>query len=139
MKKIWMPVILLAAATSGRAAEKRAPDIIVFFRAINENVRIVRFAETQAGHMLAAAGITVAWRTGSPDYHGRAEVIEAVLTDQPDESAHRGALAFAMLGQQYGPRTRSFIIASKSMGAIPRFRPSSPTFWCTRLRTFWRV
>jgi len=54
--------------------------------------------------MLASAGVWVAWRLGTPNYHGPAETIEAVLVDQPNPAFRPGSLAFSTLGVQSGTR-----------------------------------
>jgi hypothetical protein len=104
MKKNWIPLVLAAAAAAGNGAEKSDPDLIVIVHAANLAPQSIPLAEGQAKRMLASVGIAAEFHVGKPNYQGRAEVIEAVFTTQRDESFKPGVLAFAILGQESGPR-----------------------------------
>lgn len=103
MKTIRM-LVLMAAAVGAQAKEA---DIVVFLQSNHERSAIIGVAERQATRILASAGISVQWRSGEADYHGHAEVIEAVLT-RPDQNYKPAALASAELGVQSGTRIEVF-------------------------------
>jgi hypothetical protein len=104
MQKMWIAAILTSVAAAGSGAQKRPPDIVVFVHADSAGVSAFGAAEGRAAKMLAAAGVSVAWRLGKPNYRGPAEVIEAVLTTRTDENFRPGALAYATIGPQSGIR-----------------------------------
>ena len=104
MKNVWIAILLAAGAALGSAAQKREPDVMVYLNAGTENVEVIRLAQGQAQRILDGAGIAVDWRLGSPRLRGRAEVIEAVLTEKRDENFKPGALAYATLGRDAGTR-----------------------------------
>jgi len=108
MKKIWIPVLLAAEEVVGGAVERREPDIIVFMHNCSQPQVIIAVAKGQAQRMLETVGISVAWGLGKSNYHGPAEVIEAVLTEWRPDGFRPGALAFAMLGQESGTRIEIF-------------------------------
>ena len=103
-KAICISLLLAAGAAAAGGAERREPDIVVYFHHGNKSAAIVGSAEAQAQRMLASVGISVAWRLGTPNYDGRAEVIEAVLGERTAEDFRPGSLAFATLGLQAGTR-----------------------------------
>ena len=103
-KAIWIALLLAAGAAAGSAAETREPDVVVYFHHGSESAAIIGSAEARAQRMLASVGISVAWRLGTADYHGRAEVIEAVLTERAAKDFRPGSLACATLGVQAGIR-----------------------------------
>lgn len=104
MKKIW---ILLTLAVAASGAQKKEPDIVVYFHDGNEKLDIIGPAEGLATKILRDAGISVEWRLGRADYSGAAEVIEAVM-EAPDEHYEPGALASAKLGVHSGTRIEVF-------------------------------
>jgi hypothetical protein len=121
-KAIWILLFLAAGAAAGSGAERREPDIVVCLHHGNVSAAIVAPAEAQAQRMLASVGISVAWRLGTPNYHGRAEVIEAVLAERAAEDFRPGALAFASLGVQAGTRIEILynrVQASGPAAAVP--------------------
>jgi len=104
MRRALLPVWLVAAAVAVCGSERHDPDVIVFIHGMGESPGVMATAEGLATRMLASAGVSVSWRRGSPNYDGPAEVIEALLTNQPDENVKPGALAWATLGLDSGTR-----------------------------------
>ncbi|HEY3840698.1 MAG TPA: hypothetical protein VGL72_29200 [Bryobacteraceae bacterium] len=95
-------------AVLAHAAPNSTPDLVLSVHNSNTRSAIVRLAEGQAERMLAGAGISVQWTIGQPLNRGPAELIEAIITDQPDDSFRPGALAYATLGLQSGTRIEIF-------------------------------
>ena len=69
MRKIWFPM-LLVTATVAHAKAGPKPDVIVFFHTGLDLIRVIAPAQAEATRMLRAAGVSVEWRTGKPNYHG---------------------------------------------------------------------
>jgi hypothetical protein len=108
MKIIWLATGFVIAASLANGARKGTPDVVVFLHENNQKMGDIRMAEALAGRMLAQAGVSVSWRMGRPSNQGSAEVIEARLTNQPDDRIKPGALAYATLGQASGTRITIF-------------------------------
>ena len=105
MKTVWIAAFLAMAAN---AAPNHSIDLIVSVHNGNTESAAISLAEGQAQRMLAGAGISTQWTIGQPSHTGQAEVIEAIITDQPDDSFRPGALAYATLGLESGVRIEIF-------------------------------
>jgi len=118
MKNAWINTWIFAflAAAVANGAEKHNPDLIVYVHHGSETALVMGPAENQAEHMLASAGISMAWRLGDPRISGRSEVIEVALVDQPNENFKPGALAFARLGPKTGTRIEIFMNRVRASG-----------------------
>jgi hypothetical protein len=110
MKNLWISLFLTAAAAGAGGAER---DVAVILHAGNESPAVIGLATGQATRMLAAAGVTVAWRTGAwhsgaPQDRESAEAIDAVLTSGRATSFKPGALAYATIAPQSAARIEVF-------------------------------
>ena len=110
---MWIALVMAAAA---HGAAHRAADVVVYVHHGTEPPEVIAIAEAQAGRMLAGAGIKLQWELGTPRCHGRAEVIEVVLTAQADDKIRPGALACATLGKNSGPRVEIFYNRVRAAG-----------------------
>jgi hypothetical protein len=117
-----MAASLTAIVTSGAAAGKREPNLVVYFHAGSVSPEIVGTAEQLASQMMENVGVILTWRLGTPNYRGNAEVLDAVLTETVPEERMPGALAFATLGVQSGTRIEVFYNRVRASGppeAVP--------------------
>lgn len=113
MRKTWI-ILVLAAAANG--TDRHAADVVVYIHHGTEPAEVVAVAEAQAARMLASVGIRVRWELGTPRYQGRAEVIEAVMVEQPDDHFRPGTLACATLGKNSGTRIEVFYDQVRTAG-----------------------